>query len=190
MAEEEEDLENTAGDGDGEGEEAPVKGKKKLLIIIVVLLLLIGGGAGAYFAGLFGGQEKGEHHEEAADEHAEDSHGEHGEDEHGEAAGDKSVVYYDLPEFLVNLNTNGKTVNFLKMTVTLELPSQATVTEIESKMPRIVDSFQVYLRELRTSDLSGSAGIYRLRQELLLRINKSIHPAKVNDILFKQMIVQ
>ena len=38
---------------------------------------------------------------------------------------------------------------------------------IEAVMPRIVDNFQIYLRELRLEDLRGSAGIYRLREELL-----------------------
>ena len=99
-------------------------------------------------------------------------------------------VYYDLEEFIVNLNVGGKRPSFLKMTVSLELAGELQIPEVEAKLPRIRDSFQVYLRELRADDLQGSAGIYRLREELLLRINKVIYPVKVHDILFKEILVQ
>ena len=58
-------------------------------------------------------------------------------------------------------------------------------------MPRIEDTFQVYMRELRASDLAGSAGLYRLREELMLRrVNVAIHPARAEAVLFKDVIVQ
>jgi flagellar FliL protein len=53
-----------------------------------------------------------------------------------------------------------------------------------------VDAFQVYLRELRKSDLEGSAGIYRLKEELQRRVNVAIYPAQVESILFKEILVQ
>jgi flagellar FliL protein len=100
------------------------------------------------------------------------------------------IVFYDLPDFLVNLNTGTPKSSFLKVSVTLELADANSVPQIEGLKPRIVDSFQTYLRELRPADLRGSAGMYRLREELLLRVNKAVQPAIVNDILFKEMIVQ
>ncbi|MFD0390311.1 flagellar basal body-associated FliL family protein [Tistrella bauzanensis] len=99
-------------------------------------------------------------------------------------------MYFDLPEMLVNLNTGGKRVSFLKLKVSLELQKQEDVALIEKVMPRIVDSFQVYLREMRVEDLSGSAGIYRLREELLDRVNVAAQPVAVNDVLFREMLVQ
>ncbi len=57
-------------------------------------------------------------------------------------------------------------------------------------MPRIIDNFQVYLRELRVEDLKGSAGMYRLREEMLIRVSAAVAPAKINDVLFKEMLVQ
>ena len=62
--------------------------------------------------------------------------------------------------------------------------------KIEELIPRVVDNFQTYLRELRLDDLRGSAGMYRLREELLTRINIAVEPAKVKAVLFKEMIVQ
>lgn len=164
----------------GEGGEAPAEGaeaaagggkKKKIIIIAVIAVLLLGGiGAGVFFSGILGGGEK-----------------EMTEEEKLKLA---QTNYYDMEEFLVNLNNPGKQVSFLKMKITLELPNLAAKAAVESKLPKITDSFQVYLRELRNSDLQGSSGIQRLKEELLLRINKILEPEKVDDILFKEIIVQ
>lgn len=100
------------------------------------------------------------------------------------------AVFFDLPEMLVNLNTTGRRPVFLKMRVSLELASEADIPRLQSLSPRIIDNFQVYLRELRIDDLRGSAGIYRLREELLARVNASVQPTRVRDVLFKEMLVQ
>jgi flagellar protein FliL len=76
------------------------------------------------------------------------------------------------------------------MSISLELENQVDVARLQSVMPRIIDNFQVYLRELRIEDLRGSGGMYRLREELLLRVNAAAAPAKVVDVLFKEMLVQ
>ncbi len=194
-------------EGVAEGEEGnPKKGKKGLILIVVgLLVLLIGGGAGLYFSGMLDSV-LGKGTEEAATEETAPAEGEHeaaaAEGEHGEKAaegehGEKKAgkpgdpVFVDLPEFLVNLNTGtGRGTSFLKATVTLDLPSEEAAKRVEAMKPRIVDSFNTYLRELRTSDLAGSAGINRLREELMMRINKAIEPEQVNDVLFKEIVVQ
>lgn len=167
-------------DEDDEGDETT--GKKKLIFIILGVLLLLGGGAGAYFF-LMGGDPASEEGElETLAESTEDTL---------EAATNGIPVYYQVPEFLVDLNSSdrGKS-SFLKMKVSIELQSQADVEILESYMPRVRDNFITYLRELRASDLSGSAGMFRLREELMLRINQAIAPAKVNNILFNEIVVQ
>ena len=57
-------------------------------------------------------------------------------------------------------------------------------------LARIVDNFQVYLRELRPEELSGTKGVVRLKEELLVRVNGAVDPIKVYDILFKEILVQ
>ena len=57
-------------------------------------------------------------------------------------------------------------------------------------LPRVMDAFQTYLRELRPTDLDGSAGLYRLKEELTRRVNASIAPSRVNAVLFKEIVVQ
>ena len=76
------------------------------------------------------------------------------------------------------------------MKITLEVPDQALAKQITPVMPRVMDAFQTYLRELRPTDLDGSAGVYRLKEELTRRVNVAIAPSRVNAVLFKEIIVQ
>src|SRR3546814_3229881 len=100
------------------------------------------------------------------------------------------TVFFDLPQMLVNLNTGGKNRNYLKIAISLELTSQEDSVALQNLLPRVVDNFQVYMRELRVEDLRGSAGVQRLREELLLRVNKAVYTIQVRDGLFKEMLVQ
>ena len=103
----------------------------------------------------------------------------------------KPAVFVDLPEVLVNLNNAGSDrTQYLKVKVVLELPDAKLEEEIKPVMPRIMDTFQTYLRELRPTDLDGSAGLYRLKEELTRRVNIAIAPNKVNAVLFKEIVVQ
>jgi flagellar FliL protein len=169
------DLDAGSEDGGKKG------GKKKLMLIVLPLLLLIGGGAGAYFMGLAdpilamfgGGEETAEVEQEAQQQPA-----------------NEVGVFYEVPEMLVNLNSGGRRKEFLKIRVALELNAQEDVPRIEQVIDRIIDNFTVYLRELRQEDLQGSEGIYRLREELLIRVNAATRPTRVRDVLFKEMLVQ
>jgi flagellar FliL protein len=105
------------------------------------------------------------------------------------AAAPQSFIF-NLPEMTVNLNTQGNGESFMKLTIALEVADEAMMNEIQPRMAKVIDAFQVYMRELRPSDLQGSAGIYRLKEELLRRVNVAIAPAQVNNILFKEILVQ
>ena len=108
-----------------------------------------------------------------------------------EEAAAKPTVFVDLPEVLVNLsNTGSERTQYLKVKIVLEVPEQKVVTQITPIMPRVMDAFQTYLRELRPSDLEGSAGLYRLKEELTRRVNASISPNRINAVLFKEIVVQ
>ncbi len=166
---------------DEEGEGGPSRkggGKKLIIIIALALLLVVGGVAAAYFTGLL----------EPVMEMIGGGEPEPAEGEETLVQGD--AVFYELPELLVNLSTPGRKTTFLKIKVSLQLQSEQDIPRIELMMPRIVDNFQVYLRELRVEDLKGSAGMYRLREELLARVSVAVAPAVINDVLFKEMLVQ
>ena len=103
---------------------------------------------------------------------------------------DTLAYFFEVPDMIVNLNTNGRKSTFLKIKIALELQSAGDADRIDEVLPRIVDNFQIYLRELRVDDLDGSAGMYRLREELLRRVNLAARPVQVEDVLFKEMLVQ
>ncbi len=160
-------------DDKAEGESEQPKAKRKLslkLIIIAVagLAVLGGGGYGgyAYFA------------RAAAPEAPKE-------------AAVKPAVFVDLPDVLVNLsNTGSDRTQYLKVKIVLELPDAALVAQIQPLMPRVMDAFQTYLRELRATDLDGSAGLYRLKEELTRRVNVAVAPNHITAVLFKEIVVQ
>ncbi|MEQ8322593.1 MAG: flagellar basal body-associated FliL family protein [Rhodospirillales bacterium] len=177
MAEEDDD-DATEADGGGDEAAASSGGKKKLLIvIIIVILLVLGGIAGAYFTGLLDPVLKmivGD-----PNQTSETVEGETG-----------PSVFYELPALTVNLNTAGRKARFIKIQVSLELVHEEDKPKVEAVIARVMDNFNVYLRELRIEDLDGSAGMYRLREELLTRIRAAVAPVQVRDILFKEMLIQ
>ena len=176
------------GEGLEGGEEEESSGKKKLLLVLVPLILLIGGGAGLYFSGVLGGESEeqtveGEHGEDGEEVAAEGEHGEDG----AEAA---SIHFLPIPDIIVNLSSKKGKPRFLRLSVQLELENEADKAAVEAVMPRVIDQFQTYLRELRVEDLQGSAGIYRLQMELLFRVNNAAHPVEVKDVLFQEILIQ
>lgn len=195
---EEQDFEGDEPEFEGGG-----GGKKKLLLMVVLpIVLVLGGAAAAYFTGLadpllamISGEAPVEETAEAPADGAPPADAAKPAAEGAApaaeaAAGGVGAVFYEMPEMLVNINTAGRTRNFLKIKVSLELTSEADIARIDNVLPRIVDNFQVYLRELRLEDLQGAAGMYRLREELLNRVNAAVRPSQVKDVLFKDMIVQ
>ena len=185
MADEDEDFDDVGEDNEEDGSPSEKGGKNKLLIIVaLVIFLVVGGLAGAYFMGLLdpviamivgGDAVEGEGEITSSEDEMRPS---------------ENAVFYDVGELLVNLNTGGRKSSFLKIRMSLELEDPKDIERIESIMPRIIDNFQTHLRELRIEDLKGSAGMYRLREELLARASAAAAPVKVSDVLFKEMLVQ
>ena len=160
-----------------EGETAvatkPPRFSKKLKIIIgaAVLLLIIGGVAAVMFF------PKGEKEEHAAAP----AEGGHGED---------AATYIDAPAMVVNLRGADGTARFLKIRFTLVPESADKVEEIKAKLPAVVDAFQPFLRELRPEDLAGSAAVFRIKEEMLVRANEALGKGEIKDILIQDLIQQ
>ncbi len=167
------------GEAATEGQEtaAPKSNKKMVIIIAVVLAVLVLGGATGAFMLLH----------KAGDEDKSKTQTSSSENGGGDK---KQAVYYSLGDLLVNLSGEGKHPNFLKVKISLELADEKDLPLMDAIKPRIIDNFQVYLRELRIEDLRGSAGMYRLREELLMRVTEAAQPVRVRDVLFQEMLVQ
>ncbi len=159
-------------------EKKKLSGKKIIMIVVPVLLLLLGGGGAFMFMG------DAEH----AEEQQLDEHGNPVEqvDENAEPL---ELLFYDIEPLLVNLSSVGGKSAYLKLAITLEVDKQSSLEQLKINLPRIIDNFQVYLRELRLEDINGSAGMFRLKEELLIRVNETIYPTRVNDVLFKEMLI-
>lgn len=197
------EAEQTDG-ADGEGEDAAKGGGKKKLILLIALpvVVLLLAGAAAFL--LLGGSKDAEASSEAYAEEGEggEGGGEAKEGEGGEKSGAKGdepydahapasdITFYQLPDVLVNIQSADGKPRYLKLSLTLELNNPELVAMIEPAMPRVMDRFQAFLRELRVEDLSGSQGSYRLRLELLRRINLAVAPAQVRAVLIEEMLVQ
>ena len=151
---------------DGAAGEPKPKSKIKLIAIAAVLLVVLGGGTWFMF---FRGHE----------------------DVHAEAPAPKPPSFIDVPEILVNLaGQPGERVQYLKAKIVLEVKDEKQIEQIKPTLPRVSDMFQTYLRELRASDLNGSIGMFRLKEELTKRVNAAISPGQVSAVLFKEILVQ
>jgi len=179
MSEEAEDVgdDDDVADGEEGGGKSGFGGKKLVLFIVLPLLLLGLGGAGLFFSGLLDSILGVEQVEEV-------------EEEPKEAEAELPGHYIDLDEMLVTLAAQGRKQSFLKMRISLEISAPEDEARVVAVMPRIIDNFQVFLRELRVEELQGSRGIYRVKEELLSRVNAAAHPAKVKDVLFREILVQ
>jgi flagellar FliL protein len=150
-------------------EAAPAKKSKlKLIVAAVGFFVIIGGGVGAWML-----MSKGQ-----------------GDDKHAEAAA-KPPSYVEVPEIMVNLvSAPGERVQYLKVKVVLEVKEERQIEAIKPSMPRVSDIFQTYMRELRAGDLNGSAGLFRLKEELTRRVNVAVAPQQVSAVLFKEIMIQ
>ncbi|MCP4936442.1 MAG: flagellar basal body-associated protein FliL [bacterium] len=170
MADTDEVNDEEIADGEESAEEDGKQKKFPMMMIIIgaAVVVLVGGAGGAYFMGLFGGGPMDAQKSEAQ----------------------APSIYFDIPEMVVNLASGRKRPQYLKLKIAIEADSQENIDALTPKMPRIQDMFLIYLREMRGSDLEGSAGVYRLKNELMRRINITIHPAEIKRVLFKEMIIQ
>lgn len=148
---------------------APSGSKRNLIIIVSAALVLLLGAGGGYFLFFTGGHDKREAKAEEA----------------------KPTVFMDVPDVLVNMASGaGERVQYLKVKVVLEVKDQPVIAQIQPVLPRVMDIFQTYLRELRPADVAGSAGMFRLKEELTRRVNLAIAPNQVNAVLFKEILIQ
>jgi flagellar FliL protein len=163
-------ADNDQAEGAAEAAPAP-KGKLKLIIAVVAVLAIVGGGATWFFF---------LRHHNSEEMHAE-----------AVAPSPKPPAYVEVPDMLVNLiGLPGERVQYLKVKIVLEVKEEKQVEAIKPALPRVTDIFQTYLRELRPGDLNGSAGLFRLKEDLTRRVNAAVSPNQVSAVLFKEVVVQ
>lgn len=166
-----EDADEAAGEAPVEAVQPPKKGKKKLLIMVGALLLAGGGGGAAYMLLGSGGGEAGEQAE-------------------AEKPSDEPPAFVEVPPMTVNLRSADGQTRFLKLRLVL-VPKEAGGEEkLKEKLPLILDAYQPFLRELRPEDLAGSAAVFRLKEEMLIRATRAVGPDGIRDVLIQDLIQQ
>lgn len=173
MSEEAKEAPEVPAEGAAEAAPPPKKGPPIMIIIIVVVVLILGGVAGFLFLTSKGKQLIGLENKEEPTEVLPDN-----------------IIYFAVPEIMVNLIPNGKKTPFLRLSLKFEMPDEESTKKIEILMPRVTDLFQTYLRQLRMDDLQGSEGIQRLKEELLKRVNAVIKPIEIRAVLLENMLLQ
>lgn len=161
-----------------EGASSRRGGRKLLILVVLPLLVILGAGAGAWFAGLV---PLGSPAVEAAtaDENAAPA-----------AIDPRDIVFVDLPDLLVNLDLDDRRLRFLKFAAALEVVGQQNAELVRQFMPRITDNFHSYLRAIQVAELGGAEAVYRVKRDLLTRVNLVVDPVPVRDVLIKEMLVQ
>lgn len=171
-------YEEDIGRGRGMVTRKRLSGKKLVAFVVLPIVILAVLGGGLYFSGILDKFSK-----KSADSAPVSS-----------SAPVKGLppTYLPLPDMLVNLRSDSPRPSFLKISIELELASPEDKARLEKVLPRVLDSFQTALREMRVSDLQGAQGMDRVREELRKRVNDAGREVNVSvsDVLFKEMLVQ
>ncbi|WP_294330207.1 flagellar basal body-associated FliL family protein [uncultured Sphingomonas sp.] len=171
---------------------APAPNKKKKLIIIgaatVAALTLGGGGAAFFMGGKSATKAEKSHGDEAA---ADEGHGEgEGEAKGKEGGKEGEGKFVDVPTVSVNLRSPDGSAKFLKLHLMLVPGPKATEASLKDKLPVVLDAYQPFLRELRPEDLGGSAAVFRLKEELMVRATQALGPGMIKEVLIQDLIQQ
>ncbi|MFM7199551.1 MAG: flagellar basal body-associated FliL family protein [Myxococcota bacterium] len=161
-----------------------------IVIVVILVLTLAGAGAAGYFfflkdkseEGGEGGEQGGSAKPAAAPAAAASATG---------AGGDTAMVgiINRMDPFIVNLNEVDAS-RYLKVTVELEVSSEETVKELDKRGPQIRDLSVGILSSKSFADIQGADGKYRLKEELMFTINKTLTSGQVKRIYFTAFVVQ
>ena len=155
------------------GDEAaagPPGGGKKRVLLIGAVMAVIALAAGLWFSGIL-------------------KHG-RGQAAPKVAAEVEAPVLIDLPDIVSNLDTGGHRATFIKLHAKIQVGHAAEAAILQAGTAQILDIFQTYLRSTRPEELRGGEGTYRLREALMNRIDMTLAPVRVTDLLFTEILVQ
>lgn len=161
----------------------------KLLIIVSVVALVFGVGGAVVAVKFFGGSDKQTEH---ADEHSTETaaksnppSGVSGKPGQAAAPG----VMFDLDPFIVNL-ADVPDVRYLKLTVKLEVDSDAVSADLSARVPQVRDAVLVLLSSKDVNAVRTTQGKFQLRDEITQRINGLLSKPGVRSAYFTDFVVQ
>ncbi|MCQ0091819.1 flagellar basal body-associated protein FliL [Roseovarius sp. M141] len=157
--------------------ETPVK-RSKMPLIMGLVLALAGGGGGFYavHSGLLF----------ASDSQASAPAGPM-DDSHRKVGAMPVVAYVPIEPLVISLG-KGMSGRHLRFRAELEV-IPAYRAEVEQLLPRVVDVLNTYLRALKLEDLTDSAGLLRLRAQMLRRVQVVTGGDRINDLLIMEFVL-
>lgn len=168
----------------------PTRSRLPMGVIVPALALLVGAGGG-FVANRMLGQAEASPPEAAAHGEAVAAsveEGAPGETAAVGAPGTASASITNLGTFTVNLRGSGGG-RVLRLEVQVESPP-GKAGAVEARLPQLRDSVITAVSDYTWSELEGTDGKTRLRDELLARLNGVVAPAVVERLYFTQFVVQ
>ncbi|MBN2644253.1 MAG: flagellar basal body-associated FliL family protein [Desulfuromonadaceae bacterium] len=95
----------------------------------------------------------------------------------------------DVNDFIINILDKNET-RYLKAALTLELENEATMQEVNERMPQIRDSILLLIGNKTFAEMNDLQGKLQLRAEIIVRLNKLLKNGKVKGIYFTEFVVQ
>jgi flagellar FliL protein len=163
----------------GKPDTAAGGGRKKLMVMIAaVLVLLLAGGAAWYFLVY----KKAEVARQAEASKA--------------AAIAKTVSeetqigpMVEIKEFVVNI-IGQDVAHYVKASMSLELDREATLDEVNKRMPQIRDAILLLIGNKTYEELQDIQGKNQVKAEVKSRINSFLRTGKVNNVYLTDFVVQ
>ncbi len=165
MADEDQDMEEGGGGG----------GIIRLLIVVIPALLI--GLGGGYFLG---------------SSMVEQAVVEEEQKEPKPASADPTEMVgevFSLDPFVVNLNES-RGNRYLKTTISLEMSDKELLSELERREPQIRDMTLALLTSKNTRELQALEGKFRLREELISRVNAMLINGHIKRVYFTEFVIQ
>lgn len=197
---EKDNKQNPESSSSAEDKGSKKKLSRKMVRIILIVLLAFGGVTGGLVAsigitgltGLLSSEKTPESDAEKSEHEATD--GESGSEEvNAENRIDETTGVLSFDGVVVNIvstSENGRQRSkFLKTSISVIYDIEDE-SKIRSKELFLKDSFQDFLRQLDENEIIGTAGLIRLKSELLKRAKAVTESEKIKEILISELIVQ
>lgn len=97
-------------------------------------------------------------------------------------------VFYAFPTFIADLQPGKLKAHYVKMTINVEVAPEDRET-LTTHHEAIRDGIQMRLRDYRREELEGEDGARRLRADMLAIVNAKIAPARAENVLYEELIV-
>ncbi len=94
-----------------------------------------------------------------------------------------------LEPFIVNLAEPGGK-RFIKVTMEMELGSKEMDTEVKNKLPQFKDHIITVLSSKTMDEVITAEGKFKLKEEIMARINQNLKTGVVKNVFFTEFVVQ